>query len=233
MSASPVPAINLRSISKSFRKNPFWPWGEPDRVQALRDVTLSVSAGSLLALVGPNGAGKTTLLRIISTLLLPDRGDGNVSGFPLSDSPRIRQTISLAMGEERGFYGRLTVRQNLDFFCRLYGLHGHQIPDKIRELSDLFELKDILHQPYERLSTGTKQRVVLARCLLNKATLLLADEPTRSLDVENKGKIQSWLRKLSREFGLTVVFTTHDLTEAKALGDNIVQLKEGVLQALS
>jgi ABC-2 type transport system ATP-binding protein len=224
------PAIALKNISKSFQKNPSYPWLKSVRVQALKDVTLSVPQGHILALVGSNGAGKTTLLRIISTIVLPDSGDGRVNGFALSHSQQIRKTLSVAMGEERGFYGRLTVWQNLEFFCHLYDLRGKALTHKINDLAERFELQELLHQPYERLSTGTRQRVVLARCLLNNAKLLLADEPTRSLDADNKKKVSDWLRKMSRDFGQTIVFTTHDRQEAERSADSIATLKEGTIQ---
>jgi len=196
-------------------------------------VSFEVPPGSIFALTGPNGAGKTTLLRILATLLVPDEGEVWIEGYHHQrHSDRIRRLVSFAMGRERSFYWRLTCRQNLEFFAALYELSARKAQTKIHELARIFGLEAALDRPYEQLSTGTRQRLGLARSFLNGAAVLLADEPTRSLDPLSKQHLKTLMRTVSREWGKTIVLTTHDLHEAEELADTIGILHRGQLRAV-
>lgn len=201
------PAIEVRGVSKSFRS-----------VRALIRIDLEIPPGNIFALVGPNGAGKTTLLKILAGLLLPDQG-----------SARIEGPVSLTLSEGRSFYMRLTPRQNLEFFAALYGLSGPQARERIRRTAEQMGFTPSLDRPYEQLSTGTRQRVAIARSFLNEAPVLLLDEPTRGLDPLAKRELRGFLKQLSRERGRTLLLATHDLSEAAELADRIGVLHEGRL----
>jgi ABC-type multidrug transport system ATPase subunit len=193
-------------------------------------VNLRVETGTVFALLGPNGSGKTTLLKIISTLLMPDAGTLRVLGHVLpGQEERVKTRISFAMGDERSFYWRLTARQNLMFFAALYDLSPRQSEQKIAELGDVFSLKDYLDRPYEELSSGIRQRLAIARSFLNDAALLLADEPTRSLDAAARNALHGLLQKLVREHGKTILFTTHNFEEARRVADTVGILNQGRL----
>lgn len=228
-------AIEARRVSKRFpqRRPLLAPWKRRPPIQALDGVDFSVERGSIFALVGPNGAGKTTLLRILATLVIPDSGEVRVQGYStVSHARQVRHSVGFATGDARSFYGRLTARQNLAFFATLHELSRGQARQAIDELSGLFGFDTSLDRPYEELSTGMRQRLGLARSLLNGASILLADEPTRSLDPLCKEELKGLLRRLARERGKTVVFTTHDLHEAAQLADAIGVLHEGRLMEI-
>ncbi len=210
------------------------PWRRKPQIQALTQVNLRVLPGTIFVLMGPNGSGKTTLLRILATLLLPDEGQVWINGHHhIRDPDRIRRNVSFAMGQERNFYWRLTCRQNLEFFAALYELSSRETRRKIDEVADIFGLEASLDRPYEQLSTGTRQRLGLARSFLNSAEVLLADEPTRSLDPASKQELKGLIRKLSRDYGKTIVLTSHDLQEADELADTIGILHRGHLREVA
>ncbi len=234
-SASVGPAIEVRQVSKWFpqRAPLVTPWRRKAGIRALTHVDFQVPPGTVFALIGPNGAGKTTLLRILATLLVPDEGQVWINGYHHMRHPeRIRRTLSFAIGQERSFYWRLTCRQNLEFFATLYELSPRETRSKIEELGHIFGLEASLDRPYEQLSTGTRQRLGLARSFLNDAAILLADEPTRSLDPLSKQELKGVIRQLSRKWGKTILFTTHDLHEAEELADTIGILHQGHLRAV-
>ena len=222
-------AIDVQNVSKSFQTRTAL-WRPNTRVEALRGVTFQAKPGRIFVLVGPNGAGKTTMLKILSTLILPDKGEVLLAGFSAShQTAQIRSTLSYAMGEEKSFYWRLTARQNLEFFAALYNVPSHELRSKIQGIAEITGLGTVLDRPYEELSTGFRQRVALARSFLNDASIVLADEPTRSLDPLSKMEMQVLLRDLSRKWGKTLLMTTHDLREAQDLGDQIGILHQGRL----
>jgi ABC-type multidrug transport system ATPase subunit len=202
-------------------------------VRALANVTFHVRPARVFALIGPNGAGKTTLLRVLATLLTPDEGEIRVNGVDqIRDAERARRLVSFALGQERSFYWRLTCRHNLEFFAALYELSPGEARARIGALASTFGLERALDRPYELLSTGTRQRLSLARSLLNDGSILLADEPTRSLDPLLRQEFRTLLRRLSRELGRTVLFTTHDLDEAADAADAAGILHDGELRAV-
>lgn len=226
------PAVDVRNVTKwfpplfSFRRF----WKRRPKVKALDHINLRVKPGTIFALVGPNGAGKTTLLKLLSTLLLPDEGEVRINGrSSLTDASKIRQTLGFTMGHDWGFYWRLTARENLEFFATLYDLSRSETKKKIGEASQLFGMEEYLDRSYQTLSTGMRQRVALARSFLNGATLLLADEPARSLDPLARKELRGLFRKLAKGHGKTVVLATHDLNEAGEVADQIGILHRGRL----
>lgn len=225
-------AIRIQNVSKWFsQKRPlFAPWKKKPKIHALKQVNLEIPKGTLFAIVGPNGAGKTTLFRIISTLLLPDEGEVWVNGYHHGKDPeKIRRILSFTTSQEGSFYVRLTARQNLEFFSALYGFSPKETREKIEVLARTFKLDAVLDRPCEQLSSGTRQRLALARSYLHEAEIILADEPTRSLDPLSKKDLRTRLKQLCLEHGKTVLFTTHDLREAEEIADQVAILQNGRL----
>ena len=226
------PAIKIHGVSKRFRCPPplFTPWKGARTIRALAEIDWEIPKGSLTALVGPNGAGKTTLLKILATLILPDKGEVWINGFShLKNPEKIRETISLALGEDRSFYWRLTARQNLEFFAALYDLSSQETRKKIDELAQILDFGTSLDRIYQELSSGLRQRLALARAFLNGASVLLVDEPTKTLDPLAKIELRALLRRFSKKEGKTILFTTHDLGEAETTADTIGILHQGRL----
>lgn len=156
-------AVSVRDVWKSFRSA--WFWGE--RNEVLRGIDLDIEQGRIFGILGPNGAGKTTFLSILSTLLLPDRGEIQVLGMDVvKRGSRIRERINISSGNAN-FLWSLTVRENLTFYAMLYGLGGRDRAEKLDEVIALFELRNCEGTPFDKLSTGMKQRLALAKSMLN------------------------------------------------------------------
>ncbi len=206
---------------------------QPGKVQALKDVSLDVKKGEVFGLLGPNGAGKTTLIKILSTLILPDSGKATVCGFDIvSDSHQVRSKIGLVNTNERSFYWRLSGRENLNFFARLYNLHGRQRKKRINELFEMMQLGDIADMMFMKYSSGQKQRLAIARALLSDPEVLLMDEPTNSLDPIMANDIRTFTReRLVHECGKTVIWCTHNLKEAEQICHRVGIIHKGRILA--
>jgi ABC-2 type transport system ATP-binding protein len=216
-------AIDAEGISKTYRSG----WIRRRSKEALKGIHFQVDEGEIFGVLGPNGAGKTTLLSILSTLLLPERGQFQVLGLDgLREGSKIRQRINISSGNAN-FLWSLTVRENLHFYGMLYGLTGRQRKEKVAallELLDMGEHRDVL---YDRISTGMKQRLSLAKCLLNDPEVLFLDEPTVGLDPGAAIRIREQIRIIQKERKMTVLLTTHYMKEAEVLCNRIAFLKAG------
>jgi ABC-2 type transport system ATP-binding protein len=232
-------AIVVRDLTKVYparfpRLRKFFRRKSAEPVEALRGVTLDVRAGEIFGLIGRNGAGKTTFAKIIATLVQPTAGSVSVRGFDsVRDEGRVRAQVGLASAEERSFYWRLTIEQNLLFFARLYGLGDRAARARIAELVALFELETLARRRFGQLSTGNKQRVIVARAMLSDPPVLLLDEPTRSLDPLAAAEMRATIRKLAAgSRPKTVLLTSHNLAEIEELCDRVAIISGGSLCAL-
>jgi ABC-2 type transport system ATP-binding protein len=216
-------AIKAEGIFKTFRSG----WWKRRKKEALKGVDLQIEEGEIFGILGPNGAGKTTLLSILSTLLLPDRGHVEVLGIDgLRDGQRIREKVNISSGNAN-FLWSLTVKENLHYYGMIYGLVGREREKKVSELIEIFGLKEHRDIPFDELSTGTKQRLSLAKCLINDPEILFLDEPTVGLDPDVSVRIREEILSIHKERGVTVLLTTHNMKEAEHLCGRISFLKEG------
>jgi ABC-2 type transport system ATP-binding protein len=221
----PVPLARLKQFLR--RKHAQGP------TEALRDVTFEVRAGEVFGLIGRNGAGKTTLTKIIATLVQPTSGTITVNGLDsIAAAERVRAQVGLASAEERAFYWRLTVEQNLLFFARLHGLTDATARRRIDELLERFELSDLARKRFGELSTGNKQRTAVARALLNAPPVLLLDEPTRSLDPLAAAKMRAIISQLAADEQVTVLLTSHNLAEIEELCARMAVISRGRIRAM-
>ena len=200
---------------------------------ALKGISLEVREGEAVALLGANGAGKSTLLRILATLLLPTRGHAIVSGHDTAKDPRaVRRHLGYHAGSDQGFYPRLTGRQNLLFFGQLNHLTRRDAQHRIAELAETFHLRDALDQQVRTLSSGTTQRLSLARALLHKPSVLLLDEPTRSLDAIAAAEFRRFLStEVLRNAKTSLLFASHALSEIELLAHRVAVIDRGQLVA--
>jgi ABC-2 type transport system ATP-binding protein len=216
--------VKQRSVREIVAK----PWGKAERIHALRGVDLFVGRGEILGLLGPNGAGKTTLLKILCCLVLPDAGRALVAGIDTREENRVKSEIGLVHSDERSFYWRLSARENLRFFARLYDVPGRRIESRVSELLARVDLTEAADRPFSGYSSGMKQRCAIARALLHDPPILLMDEPTRSLDPAAARALREFVKHdLQRRDGKTVLLATHDLHEAQALSDRVAILVKG------
>jgi ABC-type multidrug transport system ATPase subunit len=202
-------------------------------VPALRGISFQVQQGEVLALVGANGAGKSTLLRILTTLLIPTSGLARVSGFDVSREPaKVRLQIGFHTGGDACFYSRLTARENLMLFAGLNNLSDAETSQRIAELTGPFGLGELLDRQVRTLSTGNIHRLGLARAMLHRPSVLLLDEPTRSLDPLAAVEFRRFLREeIVGAHGTTLLFASHTLAEVEQLAGRIAVLDAGRLLA--
>jgi len=222
-----TPAVSTSGLAHTF-PTPRGP------VHALRDVNLRIEPGQFFGLFGPNGAGKTTLIRILATLILPTGGAAQVHGFDVAREPaRVRALIGLVFSSENSFYGRLTGRQNLEFFAALQNLSRADARRRASELFELFGLAAAADAPFQTYSTGMRQKLNVARALLHNPPVLFLDEPTKGMDVLTAATLRTLLRaELVERQRKTVVLTTHDLEEMESMCDQVGILEQGQLRAV-
>ena len=196
-------------------------------VEALRGVSFNIYRGEIFGLLGPNGAGKTTTIKILSTLLIPDGGDAWVEGHHVvKEAARVRELIGVSLYSDRGFYWKLTGRENLIYFAHLYHLDPSWAKDRVDELLALVGLEEDADRLVEEYSTGMKSKLNFARALLHDPPIVFLDEPTIGLDPNSARKIREVVMKL-RGDGKTILLTTHNMWEADALSDHIAIINKG------
>ena len=203
------------------------------KVEALRGVSFRVEWGIIYGLLGPNGAGKTTTVKILATLLEPDSGEAFVAGYSTTREPlEVRKRIGVMLSVERGFFWRLTGRENLKYFGMLYGLSSRVLEERVEELIELLGLRELGadKKKFEDMSLGMKARLGLARVLLKDPPVLLLDEPTLGLDPPSARYIRRLLRELVSQ-GKTILVTTHNMFEAETLCDRVGIIHRGEIIA--
>ncbi len=232
-------AIEVNNLTKEFISSKILssllshPFNRKKVIIAVNNVNLQIKRGEAFGLIGPNGAGKTTFIKLLCCLILPTKGTANVFGYDIiKDEEKIKATVGLVSGDERNFYWRLTGRQNLCFFAGLYNLSSKGTRQKIKELSLFLGIEEELDKRFDSYSTGMKQRLSIARCLINDPQILFMDEPTKSLDPPTVQNLRVFIKdKLVNEQKKTVVFTTHNLNEAESLADRLAIMNEGIVRA--
>lgn len=198
----------------------------PAPVLAVDHVSFTVAPGEVFGLLGPNGAGKTTTLRILATLLRADEGRARIAGHDVAtEGAAVRRSLGYLSGST-GLYGRLTAREMLLYFARIQDL-----PDprrRVDELMERFGIDAYADQRCERLSTGTKQKVSIARAAMHDPPVLILDEPTAGLDVLVAQTFLEFVEQM-RDAGRAVLFSTHIMSEAQRLCDRVGILHQGRL----
>ncbi|HSA35631.1 MAG TPA: ABC transporter ATP-binding protein [Methanomassiliicoccales archaeon] len=199
---------------------------------AVDRVSFDVHRGEIFGLLGPNGAGKTTTIKMLTTLLIPTSGSATVLGLDVVKDPvKLRPRINLVSGGERGLYFRLTGKQNLEFFSDMYRVPRDVKKKKIEDLLELVGLTEAADVRVEEYSRGMKQRLHLARGLVNDPEVLFLDEPTLGLDPEISRETRALIRRLS-EKGMTILLTTHYMFEADELCDRLAIISDGRIRAM-
>ena len=209
------PIIEVSGLRKSF--------GDTIAVDGL---SFKVRPGSILGLLGPNGAGKTTTIKMLTTLLSIDSGAASVAGFDVATQPRmVRQAIGLA-GQAAAVDDKLTARENLDLFGRLYHIPADQRKQRTEELIERFDLTELADRPAGTYSGGQRRRLDVVASLIVDPPALFLDEPTTGLDPRSRAEIWGAIRSLASQ-GTAVVLTTQYLDEADQLSDDIVVIDRG------
>ncbi|WP_108462983.1 ABC transporter ATP-binding protein [Devosia naphthalenivorans] len=213
------PAVRLRNITKRY--------GE---TLALDAVNLDIAANQVVALLGPNGAGKTTLLHILCTILQPDNGAAEISGFDILRQPlKARKHLGVVF-QEPSLDDRLSVYENLDFHGLVYQVPWRLRRQRIDEVLALVELEEWREEMVRSLSSGMKRRLEIARALIHDSRVILLDEPTVGLDVQSRARIWEYLGYLRRTREITVIVTTHYIDEVEEC-DEVCIIDKGTILA--
>jgi spermidine/putrescine transport system ATP-binding protein len=219
--SQPETLLSIRDVAKRFGNRP-----------VLRGISLDVAPGEFLTILGESGSGKTTLLRLIAGFEELDSGEILISGDRLDTLPPYRRPVNTVF-QSYALFPHLTVFDNVAYGLRARGESKNEIPRRVEQALDLVKMREFEKSAPAQLSGGQQQRVALARALVNRPRVLLLDEPLSALDANLRRQMQSELKSLQREVGITFIFVTHDQEEAMALSDRIALLRAGLLEQVA
>ncbi len=216
--------VRIQGLSKTFYDE------NRGEVHAVRDVDLTCGRGEIVGLLGANGAGKTTTLRMLSTVLQPSAGKAWVMGHEVREEPEeVRRSLGF-YSASTALYPKITPRETLRFFARVNGYPTRKVETRVEELIDAFKLHDFADTRVEKLSSGMKQKVSIARTVAHDPPVLIFDEPTVTLDVLNAIELRQIIARL-RDGGKAILFSTHIMSEAEQLCDRIAIIHHGQILA--
>lgn len=199
-------------------------------VCAVNDISLSCRQGQIYGLLGANGSGKTTTLRMLATILTPTEGTAIVAGFDVIKNPQMVRSRVGFLSAATALYGRLSAQEMVEYFGRLHGLDELTLQLRIDALFERLEMNEFRDRRCDKLSTGMKQKVSIARTLVHNPSVMIFDEPTLGLDVMAARSIVKFIREC-RESGNTVIFSTHVMSEVEKLCDHVGIIDGGRLLA--
>ncbi|MFA6940266.1 MAG: ABC transporter ATP-binding protein [Clostridiaceae bacterium] len=196
--------------------------------EAVKGIDMQIKPGEIVGLLGLNGAGKTTTIKMLSTLIEPDGGKGDIDGMDLiKNAFEIKKIINMIAGGERMIYWRLTAKENLEYFGKLYNLPKKLLKNRIDELLSFVGLTEKMNVPVEQYSKGMKQRLQIARGLINDPKYIFMDEPTLGLDAPIAREVRKYTKKLARENGKGILLTSHYMNEIEELCDYVYIIDKG------
>ncbi|KAA8670789.1 ABC transporter ATP-binding protein [Clostridium sp. HV4-5-A1G] len=210
--------LEIKNVSKKFKE-----------VKAVDSLSFSANEGEIVGLLGENGAGKTTTLRMISTMLKPSGGTIVVNGYDVIEEPsKVRGEIGILFGGEVGIYDRLSARENIEYFGRLYGMSQEKIDKRITELTRDLEMSEYIDRKAGKFSRGMKQKVSIARAIIHSPKVMLFDEPSTGLDVSAARVIHEFIFKCKSENKI-ILLSSHSMAEVEKLCDRVVIIHKGKL----
>ncbi|MGC1614727.1 MAG: ABC transporter ATP-binding protein [Candidatus Acidiferrum sp.] len=216
-----APLLELRAVAKRFGAR-----------EVLKSISLNIASGEFLTLLGESGSGKTTLLRLIAGFELPTAGEVWMSDARLDTLPPYKRRVNTVF-QNYALFPHLSVGGNVAYGLRVQGVPKKEIAGRVSEALNMVKMAEFAGARPSRLSGGQQQRVALARALVNRPQLLLLDEPLSALDANLRKEMQSELKALQREIGISFLFVTHDQEEAMALSDRIALLRDGALEQVA
>ena len=222
-----VPALLVEAVTKRFNVS-----SKKEPVVAISDVSLRLERGGTIGILGANGSGKSTLIRLVSGLLTLDEGRVEVFGFDIErDEMAVKRRIN-RVSVDAAFFKKLSPMENLLFAARLYGIDSKFAREETVRITERLGIAEKrLGRPVEQMSRGMQQKIAIARALLTSPSLLLLDEPTTGLDPRSKLDVQTFIEDIRASHDASIVLTTHDLTEAERLCDEIIVLNDGRIVA--
>ena len=212
--------VELKNINKYF-----------DEDQILKDVSFNIEKNEFLTLLGPSGCGKTTTLRIIAGFETQTSGDLIFSGEIINNVPPHKRKLNTVF-QSYALFPHLDVGENIAFGLRIKKINEETITEKVNKALEIVNLKGLERRKMSQLSGGQQQRVAIARALVNEPEVLLLDEPLGALDLKLRKEMQTELKKLQKEIGITFIYVTHDQEEALTMSDKIIVMNQGVIQQI-
>lgn len=213
-------AIETKNLKKTFIDG-------KERIDALRGINLKIKKNQVYGLLGPNGAGKTTTIYILSTLLIPTSGKASVLGLDiLKDKNKIREKVGLCFGGAR-FNWDMKPPEILEYYGRMYGIKKDVRKERIKKLIEDLDITEFQNKTFSNLSTGMRQKVAIAKSLINEPEVLFLDEPTAGLDVEVAINVRKYILKQLKERDMTVILTSHHLNEVEEMCKKIAIIDQG------
>lgn len=217
-------AIEVNQVSKYFKHHI---WGN-QTITAIKDVDFSVDQGKVFGLLGLNGSGKTTLIKMIGGILSPTIGDIHIFGRSITHNyESVKDHLGIYLNGQRNLFWPLTVQENLKFYSKMRRLSHSQLQRQLDKIVNLFQLNNIYHSRVSELTAKDLQKVSLAANLIHDPDVLLLDEPTSGMDAESTEEISTILRKLAKEEGKTILFTTNDIPLIRDLCDDFRLIRNG------
>ncbi len=214
--------LEIRNVDKFY--------GPIDRgVHAVKDVSLDVARGDIIALLGSSGCGKTSTLRMTAGFEEVSRGSITIAGREVHTLPPVKRNVAMAF-EGYSLYPTVTVHDNIAYALKSSGKPASEIANKVTEIAEMLEITDILDRYPTSISGGQQQRASLARALIREADLYLLDEPMGQLEPQLRTLLRGRIKYYIKERGLTAILVTHDQTEANALADKIAVMEDGEMQ---
>gem|GEM_PF-829751 len=195
-------------------------------IQVLNDINLSLGEREIKVILGASGSGKTTILNIISGIIRPDRGSVFKDGVDITDLDINRRNIGFVF-QDLGLFFSMTAAENIAYGLRIRGLGLDDIDRRVKEMAEIFSIRDKLTSYPSQLSGGEKQRVALARTLITDPNLILMDEPLSSLDSFHRNDIRWYIRDIPSKFDVSILYVTHDIQDAEIIADSIAILSDG------
>jgi len=204
------------------------------KLYAVKDVSFTIGDSELFGLLGPNGAGKTTLIKMLCTLLWPTDGTALINGYDIRKQPRqVRASTGTVLDVDMGWYGRLSCRQNLAFYAQISGFSPSQVHSRVDEALRTVGLRERADERYQKLSSGMRRKLDVARALLPDPPVLLLDEPTVGMDPHSGRNLRQFIKQeLCREQGRSILLTTHNMFEAEQICDRVAIMHKGKIIAI-
>ena len=235
-----MPIIEVHSLSKHFKRfrrrtgltgafKDLWN-RKYEAVRAVDGIDFDIERGEMVGYIGPNGAGKSTTIKMLTGILVPTAGTLSVQGLvPYKDRYRHVKTIGVVFGQRTQLWWDIAVIEAFNLLQKIYEVPQAEYQQRLKKFNQVLGLEDLLNIPVRKLSLGQRMRCDLAASLLHNPSILFLDEPTIGLDVAVKASIRDFIREMNREYGTTVILTTHDLSDIEELCSRVIMIDAGRL----
>jgi ABC-2 type transport system ATP-binding protein len=197
-------------------------------VEALKDISFSIEPGEIVGYIGPNGAGKSTTIKLMSGILVPDRGTCSVMGYtPWKDRVSYVKNIGVVFGQRSQLWWDVPVMDSFELLRDIYKIPQKEYKDNINLLVETLDLQSLIDSPVRQLSLGQRMRCEIAASLLHSPKILFLDEPTIGLDAVSKIAVRQFIKTINKEKGVTIILTTHDMNDIEALANRVILIGKG------